>query len=65
MEKIVLDMQEEDPDSEYKLYEWDGDLIASLLPIMRDKQVFREINWNWDKKYKPVEEERAEDWDIT
>ena len=65
MEKIVADMQREDTDSEYKLYEWDGELIYSLLETMRDKKVFQEINWNWDKKYSPVYEARDEDWDIT
>lgn len=64
MEQIVADMQEEDPDSEFKMYSWDGDLIFSLLPIMVEKQVFEEVIWNWDKKYIP-ERDNEEDWDIT
>lgn len=65
MEQIVADMQQKDPDSEFKMYSWDGDLIYSLLPIMLDKQVFREENWNWDKKYRTEKENVEEDWDIT
>lgn len=53
MEQIVADMQKDEPGSEFKLYSWDGELINSLLPIMLEKHVFREENWNWDKKYKP------------
>lgn len=51
MEQIVADMQTEDPDSEFKMYSWDGELLASVLPIMLEKHAFEEINWNWDKKY--------------
>lgn len=51
MEQIVAYMQEKEPDSKFKLYSWDGELINSLLPIMLEKHVFREENWNWDKKY--------------
>lgn len=51
MEQIVAYMQEKDPDSEFKLYSWDGELLASVLPIMLEKHAFEEINWNWDKKY--------------
>ena len=65
MEQIVADMQEKDPDSEFKMYSWDGDLIFSLLPIMVEKQVFEEVNWNWDKKYIPENIDYEEDWDIT
>lgn len=65
MEKIVADMQNEEPDCEFKLYSWDGELINSFLPIMLEKHVFREENWNWDKKYKPENFDYEEDWDIT
>lgn len=51
MEQIVADMQKEEPDSEFKLYSWDGDLLFSVLPIMLEKQAFKEVNWNWDKKF--------------
>ena len=51
MEQIVADMQTEEPDSEFKMYSWDGELLASVLPIMLEKHAFEEINWNWDKKY--------------
>ena len=51
MEQIVADLQKDEPDSKFKLYSWDGELINSLLPIMLEKHVFREENWNWDKKY--------------
>lgn len=54
MEQIVAEMQEEDPDSEFKMYSWDGELINSLLPIMLEKGAFAEENWNWDKKYIPA-----------
>lgn len=37
MEQIVANMQKEDPDSEFKLYSWDGELLASVLPIMLEK----------------------------
>lgn len=50
MEQIVTDMQIEDPDSEFKLYSWDGELLASVLPIMLEKGAFKEVNWNWDNK---------------
>ena len=53
MEQIVAAMQKEDPDSKFKLYSWDGELINSILPIMLEKGAFTEENWNWDKKYKP------------
>ena len=53
MEQIVADMQEKEPDSEFKMYSWDGELLASVLPIMLEKRAFEEVNWNWDKKYKP------------
>lgn len=39
-------------DCEFKLYSWDEDLIASILPIMLEANAFEEINWNWDKKLK-------------
>lgn len=52
MEQIVADMQKENSDSEFKLYSWDGDLIASILPIMLEANAFKEVNWNWDKKLK-------------
>lgn len=43
-----------EPDSEFKLYYWNGELtLFSILPIMVEKQVFKEENWNWDKKYRP------------
>lgn len=53
MEHIIADMQKEAPDSEFKMYSWDGELSFSLLPIMFEKNLFKEENWNWDKKYKP------------
>lgn len=65
MEQIVADMQKEDPDSEFKLYSWDGDLFFSILPIMLEKHAFNEVNWNWDKKYRPENIDYEEDWDIT
>ena len=65
MEQIVAYMQKKDPDSEFKMYSWDGELSFSLLPIMLDKQLFKEENWNWDKKYKPENLDYEEDWDIT
>lgn len=52
MEHIVADMQKKEPDCEFKLYSWDGDLITSILPIMLEANAFEEINWNWDKKLK-------------
>ena len=51
MEQIVADMQKKEPDCEFKLYSWDGDLIASILPIMLEANAFEEINWNWDNDY--------------
>ena len=66
MEHIVADMQKKEPDCEFKLYSWDGELtLFSILPIMVEKQVFREVNWNWDKKYRPENFDYEEDWDIT
>ena len=66
MEKIVADMQKEEPDSEFKLYSLDGELtLFSILQIMVEKQVFKEENWNWDKKYKPENINYEEDWEIT
>ena len=66
MEQIVADMQKEEPDSEFKMYSWNGELtLFSILPIMVEKQVFKEENWNWDKKYKPENLDYEEDWDIT
>jgi hypothetical protein len=66
MEQIVADMQKDEPDSEFKMYSWNGELtLFSILPIMVEKQVFREENWNWDKKYKPENLDDEEDWDIT
>ena len=65
MEQLVADMQKEEPDAEFKLYSWDGDLIFSILPIMLEKQAFKEVNWNWDKKYRPENFDYEEDWDIT
>lgn len=52
MEQIVADMQKKDPDSEFKMYSWDGELLASVLPIMLEKGAFKEVNWNWDNKIK-------------
>lgn len=52
MEQIVADLQEKEPDAEFKLYRWDGDLITCVLPIMLEAHAFEEINWNWDKKFK-------------
>ena len=34
MEQIVAGMKEEESDSEFKMYSWDGELLASVLPIM-------------------------------
>ena len=66
MEQIVADMQEDEPDSEFKMYSWDGELLASVLPIMLEKHAFEEVNWNWDKKYRPENfDYEEEDWDIT
>lgn len=52
MEQIVADMQKENSDSEFKLYSWDGELLASVLQIMLEKGAFKEVNWNWDNKIK-------------
>lgn len=52
MEQIVAGLKEEDPNSEFKLYSWDGELLASVLPIMLEKGAFKEVNWNWDNKIK-------------
>ena len=52
MEQIVADMQKKEPDAEFKMYSWGGDLITSILPIMLEANAFEEINWNWDKKLK-------------
>ena len=57
IEQIVADMQKENSDSEFKLYSWDGELLASVLPIMLEKGAFKEVNWNWDKKYIPGRDE--------
>lgn len=65
MEQIVACLQKEEPDAEFKLYSWDGDLTASILPIMLEIHAFQEVNWNWDKKYKPENLDYEEDWDIT
>ena len=66
MEQIVADMQKKEPDSEFKLYYWNGELtLFSILPIMVENKVFKEENWNWDKKYKPENIDYEEDWDIT
>lgn len=64
MEQIVACLQKEEPDAEFKLYSWDGELPSSVLPIMLD-YAFHEVNWNWDKKYKPEDLDYEEDWDIT
>ena len=45
-------MQKENSDSEFKLYSWDGELLASVLPIMLEKGAFKEVNCNWDNKLK-------------
>lgn len=50
MEQIVAGMKEEEPDSEFKMYSWDGELLASVLPIMLEKGAFKEVNWNRDNK---------------
>lgn len=69
MEQIVANMKKVEPDSEFKMYSWDGELLYSILPIMLEKQALREENWNWDNKYKPepkpvhgVEEGEPEEW---
>lgn len=50
MEQLVADMQKDEPNAEFKMYSWDGELLASVLPIMLEKGAFEEVNWNWDKK---------------
>ena len=65
MEQIVADMQKKEPDAEFKLYNWDGELLASVLQIMLEKGAFKEVNWNWDKKLKEEKQIFEEDWDIT
>ena len=53
MEQIVAYMQKEEPEAEFKMYSWGGELTASILQIMLENNLFKEENWNWDKKYKP------------
>jgi len=43
VKKIVKELQDDEPDAEFKIYKWDGDVIASLLPIMFEKGMFEEI----------------------
>ena len=65
MEQIVADMQKNEPNAEFKMYNWDGELSFSLLPIMLENNLFKEENWNWNKKYKSENLDYEEDWDIT
>lgn len=63
VERTVAYMQRKEPDAEFEMLEWDGWLNLKVLETLQQTGCLNKINWNWDKKYIPKDDDA--DWDIT
>lgn len=62
-ENWVANEQCKNPDSTYELFSWDYELNMEVVKKLEETGCFNKIDWNWDKKYIPNDDD--DDWDIT
>ena len=62
-ENWVAYEQRKNPYSTYELFSWDCGLNMEVVKKLEETGCFNKINWNWDKKYIPKDEDNG--WDIT